>query len=1512
MITLPLSSLRRRDFKFHVASRLLLVTTLAAHALPAQPEHVAANPDSTAQTSSGSSSNPVSPVSIQYTGRLFGYYRIEPDIDLQRAYDAEVDAKKSNPTAQMPRALLARPVDFLSHRKLNSSDLLLGMGDNFGPEFGSSIQQAFDTNTKKESTDKNPCFLDAPVLKEGDWKTYAPESLYKSENRKPNLADCDNVTRFLMAAGYRAVVPGREDFLYSGTWLRRIAYLLRGASAAEKDSSNPDKLLKRLLTDTGWVMSKEGKCNSGLCAIASYDHELHLLAANLRVTVPPAKAVKPSTGNKSNCPLLFATDLGTSVECSESDSTISASMGWLTRVDGALRPEIHASIDKQALSSLAFARQLIKNEISILQTIVNQHGIQTSSSDKAEGDAVAGDLQIINKFKPDATTAISPFCGAAPATLSKQCDPCPTTLEKPEGDLPILVSAMVKATKYFSSSDSCRIAFSPLLDESALRSAQRLLLQLIFNEQQNAGFTIATIPGDKSGDRKVLIIGVVGKETMQEVTPDFFSVYPDTFDCDPAASPASSNPVCILKEKLLNHANPPGSPAERDLFLQAADKNEPYKITVGDPLVAAEAVLRAVWANGQHIDRTILMAQMPTTEAEEVGAQLRYDFADSSKQLFENQALSKRPHVDLVLSEAQDEHISGNQITEINPWRSTVVLSPPLAYQSIEKPNWYPPSIATISPSGGSIPNSIKICNTLGYMDATTQKNCKDDSAETRTEDVKTCQQHCIAATTIQEGKDDQTSSAGKSPQSTHDTAKQQRIATTITQEEKDDQLSNSPKPPHDTAATLLEEMLATTLPHLPQDPITPPLLTDLTGRWEKCTSTEPKAPGNCQNQVLTNYLLHTLQIHTKTSATMLKRRDFWFGDLATGYDDYEVCDNWRPNNQRAEAYCKLHVALDRVLWRGDYAVRVLVDGTTLASVLKSSSEAPAVETTLLANDIHQEWLSTFGFVSTQPTDLVTAASGPESFSLPGISDCNVTADPPLGKKSTAPTPKPYCVDGFTIAPDAAYWIATSSQLAKDQSTYKAIQTFTQPHGTRFVDDTEKILSGSGETFLTTAIASEIIPVSAPHNRKRESVNWADYSKTGSNSLQDDLARIEAANQRRRIMQLDISKFAAGYTFTAPSINDTTLGNDLSGVSNTQATTPHSAELDLEAAARTITTPVLWQGLAFGIQNDFEFDHKRTGNTSGKPATVSYQLNSETAGAFAQLHIPQIFGKKPDPSPSMQSPRNLPRFYWVIAPYQYQRQIVGSPVYFGYLTPPYTKNPSQQLTVTIPVSDGFIWKSGLRLDAGGFKQSWAPDSGSYAELGPEYVIQNKILYGISMPDLIGLSSPVTTHCSNPCFVTAGTSITSAVQGYYKDNSQTLSGSSHLVPLTRTVHAGGLYWTAHVQKVLTKAKTYSVSFDTAGDSYLLPGSTLPTQTRYAINNKLAFNMNFLGNLSFSPTYSVYNFENQGVSAERISVNTTSFEVMLKWYYSRDTQSPRSRLLWFTGPKSGDQTTSTKLK
>jgi hypothetical protein len=541
--------------------------------------------------------------------------------------------------------------------------------------------------------------------------------------------------------------------------------------------------------------------------------------------------------------------------------------------------------------------------------------------------------------------------------------------------------------------------------------------------------------------------------------------------------------------------------------------------------------------------------------------------------------------------------------------------------------------------------------------------------------------------------------------------------------------------------------------------------------------------------------------------------------------------------------------------------------------------------------------LTTFGITSSPPVNLVAEAAGPKSYSLPGVVGCKAPVDPPLGKAD--PSSKPasaYCLEGFTIASDGAYWVATSGQLIQDTVTYKDLSTYSAKDS-HFVSGTGQL---SRETYLTTAITAQIF---------RKGQRSTTIAERTPDTAEEGLAAIEAQHQNRRLMQVDISKLFAGYSFTAPNINDTALGNDLAGVSNTQATTPHSSEMDFELMGRMLSAPIA-NLFAYGIQNDLEFDHKRVGNIQGKPATVIYSANSETVGGFVQFHLPERWLIHSIPSGGIQSARNLPRAFLVLAPYQYQRQIVGTPLYFGFLTPPYTNNPSSQLTVVIPVSDGFLWRAGIRFETGGGR-AWSPDAGSYAEVGPEYAVQSHILSGVDMPDLAALAPPGTTPVTH-CDVSATEPIGTCVKHAYQALNATLNQSSHIQPDTLTLHTGGLYWNSHIQKILDKKKQYSVSFDTMGDSFLFPGYTLPTQTRYAINSKLSLNLNVLGNLMFSPTYSVFNFENQGIPPERTPINTTSFSIAMKWYYARDADVPMRRLLWFSGPKSSDQTSSAKMK
>jgi hypothetical protein len=157
-------------------------------------------------------------ISIEFTGRLYGYYRI-PD---QREPELlPVSSFLHDPTRIAPPARL-----------------LLGMGDNFGPVFGARLQEE----------GVSLCHVPLAHLP-------APENLFKTERRLVKQADCDSIANFLEQAGYRAVVPGREDFLYGAGWLRNIGLLLK------KDRNTTNN-----------------------------DHETTMLAANLRI-----QANKPTT-----------------------------------------------------------------------------------------------------------------------------------------------------------------------------------------------------------------------------------------------------------------------------------------------------------------------------------------------------------------------------------------------------------------------------------------------------------------------------------------------------------------------------------------------------------------------------------------------------------------------------------------------------------------------------------------------------------------------------------------------------------------------------------------------------------------------------------------------------------------------------------------------------------------------------------------------------------------------------------------------------------------------------------------------------------------------------------------------------------------------------------------------------------------------------------------------------------------------------------------------------------------
>lgn len=440
----------------------------------------------------------------------------------------------------------------------------------------------------------------------------------------------------------------------------------------------------------------------------------------------------------------------------------------------------------------------------------------------------------------------------------------------------------------------------------------------------------------------------------------------------------------------------------------------------------------------------------------------------------------------------------------------------------------------------------------------------------------------------------------------------------------------------------------------------------------------------------------------------MLEYRDFYFGPMLGDYEKYTVCEVWLHDNPNApdlpphpKEYCQLRVALDRVLWKGDYSERVMVDGKNLNALLTTAQQVSDDEQTLLARDTTQEWPLTFGITTELPKNLSAASRGPETFAIPGWEPCK--------HEGTDPGPQ-YCVNGQKITDDGAYWVSTSDHLAEDNQVYKVLATLEPMYHQTLA-----------RLFLTGEIEEEI------------------ERQGGRRTPEPVMRKAQEYQQVRPILQLDYAKVVAGFMVRQPSISDGQLATNFAGVADTRATTPHAGEIDLEAVARTtrgMGSGEFLRRVKIGLQSDLEYDRAFTGNLTGSPETVTYALNSFTVGGFLQF---RPFGSKP-----------LPRFLIVAAPYQYQTEITGNPLTFKFTT------GTGQITVPTRNWEGFSHRLGARYEFGGGK--WPiPDPGSYAEAGPEYSDINHVLSGVLVN---GTECPVLATFFKQCLATNNLSVTS--------------------------------------------------------------------------------------------------------------------------------------------------------
>lgn len=430
------------------------------------------------------------------------------------------------------------------------------------------------------------------------------------------------------------------------------------------------------------------------------------------------------------------------------------------------------------------------------------------------------------------------------------------------------------------------------------------------------------------------------------------------------------------------------------------------------------------------------------------------------------------------------------------------------------------------------------------------------------------------------------------------------------------------------------------------------------------------QAPSNCADQNRNNedcklaviqYLLRMMQKAAHADVAMLERRDIFLGDLPKGYAEYEMCGP-PANDQQA---CERQVALDRVLWKGDYAETVMLSGADVSKLMSAASNADSQERTLQMQDTAEEWVSSFGIVTQRLSNFSRSRVTSEEFWVTPWDECH---DGSGGEKVL------YCINGQPLISDHAYAVATSDYLAQESTLYPLSalpNEYHQPSG----------------RFLTKELADAA-------------------SKTPTFSDSTQRSKEEQRHQNRALFQIDVGKLVAGYSLHKPEGGDAYVGQNFQGAADSRANSPTQSELDLETKMR-----VHWRlpYVDAGLQSSGGYDRSFKADITGKKANASYPVNMFTVGPFFQ--IPLFFL-------SRNNWRNLSagRFKLVLAPYQYQRQVNGSYLFSQQGT---AAHPPQLRPLT-----GHSYRFGLRWEAESTKKWYRADKGSYFEAGGQYVLQD--------------------------------------------------------------------------------------------------------------------------------------------------------------------------------------------
>ncbi len=851
-----------------------------------------------------------SEIKIDYSGSLMGFYRMEYGED---------------PT----NAVLPPVQSFLKVRQQDSSRLLLGMGDNFGPEFGASLQLQ----------GAKPCDQPPKETPSGEGR---PESLYKDDDRVPNEAQCDNVLNFLMHAGFRAVVPGSQDFMYTARWLREAAVLVAQVSHADPNAAPPKVEISEHCKNV--IPGKSKDEDAQKCAweevlqerkadapaerklINNPENQLYLLGANLRISMKAKGAAGGDSAGNANggsgpCPLLFSKNPFSQGQF-RCDGNEPEPFDWLNRLDRLSRSttaleairELATGTSMSAAGKAAGRNALVSDEIAILQAAwgspqtwasddsSKQHKLPALPGKFGMGTRESGSpdltLDMVNGLEK--TFSALPAC-QSDATFDNDVD------KANAADLCIYAKRMVEILGSLGESlqDSskpgpCTVdngAPSPgacfLLSEEARVAAINGLLRTIAREEKDVGYTVA----DAGDGTHVLIVGVVGEDTMKAVSE-------------------TNLDLCIA-----------GKPGAQTDFSTCGDRRKAGKsggeqeVLVADPMEATEAIVRgARLLEEKPFKRVVVMAQMPHTEAEILSERVREQLklANASQQ------------VDVVLSEVE----SGYGTPHIT-----------LTYQAQDGAQASHPAFVVT-------PNTSYSSQTGSYPGA-------------------------VSLLTLSTEADNSFSLANQH----------------------DDNFKIPDVGKSDTTISLLYKLVERLKNAATQQPNPSATVQNATSQTAMGQDTESKQKAEFA-------LLRDLQKSSppKPDVVLLQSRDVELDAIGKGYTDYKMCAGEKTQEGRDEKtneekfqLCELRSALDRIFWKGDYLEYVAVTGKELEEMLGLSESNMAQQAQLADTGPTGQWLISYGIVQSTLSNLTQVSQNDEPLWIPVDPHCK-------GASSAQPT----------------------------------------------------------------------------------------------------------------------------------------------------------------------------------------------------------------------------------------------------------------------------------------------------------------------------------------------------------------------------------------------------------------------------------------------------------------------------------------------------------------------------